>query len=366
MLVSFYFVEYAVELANGLAEKNQVHVVLSSDRVSKTLGGQLRDRLRKGVRCTLLSKRSWFSFTTWKSVLSILKMLFTETYDVVHLQESANPLNLLFIFFSRKPVVLTVHDVALHPGSEASSVRRWQLRARAGLIRHAYKKIIVHGEKLKNSFLDNFAKPARDVFVVPHGCLFSFRNGKNGSAPDEEPHTVLFFGRMEEYKGLKYLIETEPLVSRKIKDFKIIVAGKGADLDRHKEALVQNPHFEVHDGYIPNDSVPQFFQRSAAVVLPYIEASQSGIAAMSFAFGKPVIVTDVGSLSEVVRDGQNGAIVPPMDAEKMAQAILELLENREKRLEMGKEASRLANTSLSWEEIAPLTEHVYLEALRRE
>jgi glycosyltransferase involved in cell wall biosynthesis len=168
---------------------------------------------------------------------------------------------------------------------------------------------------------------------------------------------------MQEYKGLCYLIEAEPIVSKKIPDFKVIIAGSGDDLKRYKEQLTQNAHFEIHDYYIPNDGVATFFHRSALIVLPYIEASQSGVAAIAFAFGKPVVASDVGSLSEVVRQDQTGVLVPPKDPIKLAEAIIALLKDHEKRKKMGAAASALANTLLSWDHIAKLTQDVYKNAL---
>jgi len=363
LLVSLHLVEYAVELANGLAAANEVHLVLSANRVARTLGGEFYGKLDDSIKCTLINKRSIWSAATWRSIWSVFKMLRTWDYDIVHLQECGNPLNLLFLLFARKPVVITIHDVTLHPGHEASSVKTWRLWVRGKLIKYGYKKVIVHGENLKKMFLDHYEKPPRDVFAVPHGCLFSFVNGKKRQPAEEEPHTVLFFGRMEKYKGLKFLIDTEPLVSKRLPDFKIIVAGAGDDLELHRKALLASPHFELHDHYIPNPEVPALFERASAVVLPYIEASQSGIAAMAFAFGKPVIATDVGSLSELVHDGKTGRIVPAKDREKLADAIVDLLENREKRFAMGREASRLAHTELGWRNIAQLTLNVYKDAL---
>jgi D-inositol-3-phosphate glycosyltransferase len=84
---------------------------------------------------------------------------------------------------------------------------------------------------------------------------------------------------------------------------------------------------------------------------------------MAYAFGRPVVVTDVGSLSEAVIDGRTGRVVPPMDAGKVAEAIAELLLDGEKRLRMGEEASKMARTVLGWENIAALTQEVY-EAAR--
>ena len=99
------------------------------------------------------------------------------------------------------------------------------------------------------------------------------------------------------------------------------------------------------------------------MVLPYIEASQSGIVSLAYTFGKPVVVTNVGSIPEVVDDGQTGIIVPPENAEALAKALVELLNDDEKRERMGQNALFKAKTMLSWETIAEQTAAVYRQVV---
>lgn len=358
LLVSLYFVEYAVELANALGEKNRVHLVLSKHRVYETIGKQLDERITNNVSYTLLSNRSLCSPSILKTLHSIFKILMTFRCDVIHLQECGNPINLLFVLFGFKPVVATVHDVNIHPGKESSSKKSWQLWVLNKIRRYGYSKIIVHGENLKKQLKAHCNRSDKDIFVVPHGCLFSFMPDKERKSP-EESHTVLFFGRIEEYKGLKYLIEAEPLITEVFPDFKVIVAGRGDDLERYKSILLTNPHFEVHDRFIPNNEVASFFQRASVVVLPYIEASQSGIVAMAFAFAKPVIVTKVGSLAEMVEHDITGIVIPSKDKMALSGAILDLLSDTRKRRCLSQNVRQATLTIFSWQHIAMLTDKVY-------
>lgn len=358
LLVSLYFVEYAVELANALGEKNQVHLVLSKHRVYETIGKQLNERITNNVSYTLLSNRSLRSPSILKTLHSIFKILITFRCDVIHLQECDNPLNLLFVLFGFKPVVATVHDVIIHPGKESLSKKSWQLWVLKKIRQYGCSKIIVHGENLKKQLIAHYNRPDKDIFVVPHGCLFSFLPDKERKS-SEERHTVLFFGRIEEYKGLKYLIEAETMVSEVFPDFKVIVAGRGDDLKTYKSILLSNPHFEVHDRFIPNDEVASFFQRASVVVLPYIEASQSGIVAMAFAFAKPVILTKVGSLAEMVSHDITGIVIPSKDKMALSGAILDLLSDTRKRRYLSQNVRQATLTIFSWQHIAMLTNKAY-------
>jgi glycosyltransferase involved in cell wall biosynthesis len=361
-LVSLYFVEYAIELANALAEKHHVHLILSKSRIAPTIGEHKHLLISPKVACTLLSLHKLRHYSTLQTIFECVKFFFSTSPDVLHLQECANPLNNLFLSLPFKSIVATVHDVNLHEGTDLSSAIRWKFNLMKKMRQKKYDKIIVHGNKLKSSFLNQYNRSPHDVFVIPHGCLFSF--GKTISDNfKEEPNTVLFFGRIEKYKGLDYLIKAEPLVSSVVPDFKVIVAGRGRDLERHKTLLDSNPKFEVHDKFIPNERVHQFFERASLIVLPYIEASQSGIAAMAFAFGKPVIATDVGSLAEMVEHNVTGIIAPPKDEKALAKAIVHLLTDSRKRAFLSNNAKNVCQSKFGWSHIAELTENVYLRAL---
>jgi glycosyltransferase involved in cell wall biosynthesis len=109
--------------------------------------------------------------------------------------------------------------------------------------------------------------------------------------------------------------------------------------------------------------VADLFQRASVVVLPYTDASQSGVVPLAYAFGKPVVVTDVGSLPEVVDDAETGYIVPPKDPTRLGDAIIDLLKNKEKRKTMGEKAYRKGEEELSWGRIALRTVEVYKKAI---
>ena len=364
MLVSLYHVEYAVELANALAEFDHVHLILKEDRVENTIGQKSFHLLSLNVSWTLLPIRSLKHPSTLYSLLIIIRKFKKLKPDIVHIQECNNILNLFFLILGFKKNVVTVHDVVLHPGSEVSSNKRWKLMFINLLRRYVYQNIIVHGEKLKKLLLKHYRNQADNVFVIPHGSLCSFRV-KGQVSINEEPFTVLFFGRIQEYKGLKYLIQAEPIVSKELPEFKIIIAGQGQDLDALKPNLMENRHLEVHDRFIPNDEVSIFFQRTVVVVLPYIEASQSGVVAMAFAFGKPVIVTQVGSIAEMVEHNVSGIIIPPKNSKALAKAIIDILKSPEKRKVMSQNALMASKTRFNWRHITTLTKNVYSCALSK-
>jgi glycosyltransferase involved in cell wall biosynthesis len=169
--------------------------------------------------------------------------------------------------------------------------------------------------------------------------------------------TILFFGFVRKYKGLEYLIRAMPEVLRSIQ-VKLLVVGefwedKGPYLKAIEELGLQG-NIEVVDRYVPNEEVGLYFSAADVVVLPYVDATQSAIVSLAYAFDKPVITTHVGGLPEVVNDGETGFIVPPGDSEALAAAIVRYF---------GEDcASRFAanvkiqKNALSWEALVRLIE----------
>jgi glycosyltransferase involved in cell wall biosynthesis len=148
-----------------------------------------------------------------------------------------------------------------------------------------------------------------------------------GLAPDEP--VLLFFGFVRRYKGLRYLIQALALV-RKTLPAKLLVVGEFWEDERPYRALVQQLGLEdavqfVND-YVPNEEMPRYFSAADVVVMPYLEATQSGVAQLAIGFEKPMISTSVGGMPETVLDNENGIIVPPADAQALANAIVRYYE----------------------------------------
>src|SRR5690606_19052123 len=100
-------------------------------------------------------------------------------------------------------------------------------------------------------------------------------------------------------------------------------------------------------------------EQASIVVLPYIEATQSGVIPIAYAYGKPVIASRVGGLPNIVVDNETGFLVEPRSAEQIAERIIFLLQNPQERKRMGDSAYSYAMTELSWDRIADSTMKVY-------
>jgi glycosyltransferase involved in cell wall biosynthesis len=259
----------------------------------------------------------------------------------------------------RYPIISTLHDVRPHPGRDDSWRKRKEIDALARFSHH----IFVHSEKLKGQLLaQRPSRAAGDVTVIPLGGFSFFTQYQNDEV--EEKDVALFFGRIRAYKGLEHLIEAAKLVARRMPDAKFVIAGAG-DYQPYRKLLDAGAHFEIHNRYIPDGEVAGFFRRASIVVLPYIEASQSAVIPIAYAFGKPVVTTRVGCLPDVVEDGQTGLLVPPRNVPALAEAMLRLLSDDELRENMGRNAYRKMENELGWDKIAWTTLRVYRAAMQR-
>jgi glycosyltransferase involved in cell wall biosynthesis len=293
--------------------------------------------------------------------LNFLKAIQKEKPDIIHLQQPHHLWNLLLFPLRKKyPILATVHDAEPHIGFE----RLHKIIARNWNFKYLSRAFIVHGQVEKDRLEKSLGSLGikKKCYVVSHGDYSFFT--KYSKTDIQEINAVLFFGQITQYKGLEYLLKASPLISKKIPDAKIIIAGKG-DLRKYANLMETIDNIEIHNRYIPNEEVAMFFQRAKVVVLPYVHASQSGIIPIAYAFKKPVVVTNVGSIPEVVEDGKTGFIVPLRDSESLAEAIIKLLSNDELRKEMGKNAYIKMKRELSWDKIAEKTLVVYGEIVAK-
>lgn len=137
---------------------------------------------------------------------------------------------------------------------------------------------------------------------------------------------LLFFGFVREYKGLRYLIQAMPAIREQLDDITLLVVGAfGSDKEDYLHLIEQNQVqdcVEVVDGYTPDNEVEVYFSASDMVVLPYESATQSGIVQIAYGFQKPVLVTSVGGLPDVVTDNSTGYVVEPRNPRQLADAVV--------------------------------------------
>jgi glycosyltransferase involved in cell wall biosynthesis len=163
--------------------------------------------------------------------------------------------------------------------------------------------------------------PDRISFCTPLIAPFKFP----GSAR-REGTTILFFGIVRPYKGLDVLLEALRIAVTQVK-CKLRIAGEFYDpIDKYTRMIREfrlESFVEVNDRYIPNEEIAGFFEQADVLVLPYREATQSGVLRMALASGLPVIASDVGSFADEVEQNVNGLLVRPADPARLADALIQ-------------------------------------------
>ena len=149
----------------------------------------------------------------------------------------------------------------------------------------------------------------------------------------QDGNYVLFFGIIKPYKGLKYLLQAFATKEIKPSGVKLIIAGEFYEDKKPYKELINSlgiaDRVIMHDRFIPNDDVKYYFSATDVVVQPYLSATQSGITQVAYNFGKPMIVTNVGGLKEIVIDGKTGFVVPKENPQALASAITEFYKLRQ-------------------------------------
>ena len=105
--------------------------------------------------------------------------------------------------------------------------------------------------------------------------------------------------------------------------YRLVIRGQGSPADI-PEIIHSMPDVDFENRFVLHNETPALFARAKFVVLPYLDGTQSGVIPMAFAFGKTCIVSAVGSIPEVINNGENGLLVPPGDANALADKIIQL------------------------------------------
>jgi len=359
-LLSFHFAEYAYLLARSLATRHQVYLILNKNNLQKEINVDKEQWGEEGLAVRALPHLGLRHWRMLENTIKIMKILKSFKPDVVHIQEA--PKDYLFAaipMLSRFPCVLTVHDHIPHSGSYEG------LRARLcrKYLRKTADAIIVHAKRIGDECQVLFPFLNGKIFVVNHGVL-----GIQASEyrSDWEAGTALFFGRIERYKGLGVFVRAIKLLAEQdgLPRIRGIIAGRGPDLSQYRAIVETDKHFELIERYVLPDEVPKLFKKSNVVVLPYLDATQSGVAAYALRYGRPMIASNVGGLPEMIRHGHNGFLINPGDYVSLAGALRRLIVNQELSHKMGWNSFRMGLCEFSWEQIALETTKVYEKAIR--
>jgi glycosyltransferase involved in cell wall biosynthesis len=256
-----------------------------------------------------------------------------------------------------RPLLLTAHDIL------PREPRPGQLRAQRRLY-DRFDAVVVHSEHGRARLTAELGLDADHVHVIPHGVFAHLAAGAGagaepGSALPSQTDlpVVLCFGLMRPYKGIDLLLEAW----RGIENAELWVAGMPRmDIGPLQAAAPTNVRFVPR--FIGDTELPAYFRRADLVVLPYREIDQSGVLFTAMAFGKAMLLSDVGGFPEIAATGA-ARMFPAGDAAALHDALSELLGEEAGREALGARAAALAADQYSWATIGRRTLELY-ERLR--
>jgi glycosyltransferase involved in cell wall biosynthesis len=248
---------------------------------------------------------------------------------------------------AKRPLVLTAHDVL------PREPRPGQRRAQRALY-DRFDAVVVHSERGRERLTGELGVAPERVHVIPHGAFVHLADGP-AAAPafQTDLPVVLCFGLMRPYKGIDVLLEAW----RGIEHAELWIVGMPRmDIAPLRAAAPPSVRFVAR--FITDPELPAYFRRADLIVLPYREIDQSGVLFTALAFGKPLLLSDVGGFAEVASLGA-ARTVPAGDATALHEALTELLGDPAARRELSEGARLAAAGEYDWALIARRTLALY-------
>jgi D-inositol-3-phosphate glycosyltransferase len=263
-------------------------------------------------------------------------------------------------------IVYTAHDVMPLSGTTPSVLSRGVPR----LIALA-DAVVVHTRVAEAGVIAMGGHPSR-VHVVPpapplqpNAPKWNRRDARAALGLSVDIPTILFFGFVKPYKGLDVLLRSLPTVIAAVGPVHLVIAGESMMSLSKYHGLASRlgiaSAIRWVDGFVPSESVGLYFAAADVVALPYVEGSASGVLLAAYAYGRPVVATDVGGTSEFVEQGESGFVVPAGDPDALAGGLAEVLSKPELASRMAERAGCLARETYTWEATARCLDQVYRE-----
>ena len=260
-------------------------------------------------------------------------------------------------------VVATAHEFAPPPFSSL-----WQPQARR--FYRSVDGVVVHSARLAEKAGAELDIPRSRLHVIARGDLGVFQGapltreearaqiGITGSGP-----VLLFFGMIKPNKGLAHLLLAMPAILGEFPDARLVIAGEPMEkFDRYR-AIIQrlgtSRSVIARLGYVKDDEVSAYFQASDLVVLPHTESVLSGVVWIAMGLGRPIVGTNVGGLSDLVKDEVNGLLVPPGSPAPLAHAIVRLLRDPGQLERLGNRSRDRSLAGHQWSQTAKETLGLY-------
>ena len=336
---------YSYEMAQAFIEKGlEIFAVIAKDIENRDRWENLFQN--NGMRIVFLptySSKFGFlkSFLPNREYMRCVYDLKSWGLDVIYIPMLSLNARKIIKHFKGIDIVTTVHDLYPHPGEQ--NPIQYNIFEQ---IKKKSTKFIVLTKSFRNKVAQMYNVSQERVCFIPHA---GFCFNKNGDLPNFSTikNTILFFGRITPYKGLGILLKAMEHVKETLPSLRLVIAGNGDITSSEKDLIRQNANVTFINDWISEDKIVRLFAESDMTILPYVEASQSGVAAASFSAGRSVIASNVGGLKEQVEAG-GGLIVDPGNIIELANAITNCYKHPNTIRERNRRAYEYFKTELTW------------------
>jgi glycosyltransferase involved in cell wall biosynthesis len=244
--------------------------------------------------------------------------------DVIHFNNLIY-FNHFYLFLWRRETIISIHDPFPHSGEEhhtktkSAKLYQWM---NVNLVKYH----LLYNNIMNDAYANDRKMPLSRILnssLGPYEYLSISNVNDTPTSCD-----FLFFGRIQRYKGIDLLLESFAQVIKNYPDATLTIAGSGSFWFDVEKFGIPAHNLRILNRFIPGDELANLISSTRVVVCPYRDATQSGVVMSAYAFRKPVIVTNVGALSQVVEEGQSGFVIEPNDSTALAMAMEKVLQGQ--------------------------------------
>lgn len=318
---------FALKMAQGLLDNgHDVYAVLSSQIANKDEWDNEK-RIKKIIYVDTYRNKNDVITKTMKFYLSgknqIKKEFKDITFDIVIKTMFHMWSEMVSSSVNAKRIVTVCHDVNMHSGEKK-------------LKRILYKKHVKSSTDmiiLSKRFLDdankNYGIPKNRIHHMPliEAGDYKKKMGDYTIPYKSDKTNFMFFGRIADYKGLHILAKAYDKLYNENPNITLTVAGSG-NFDKYREEYSKLKNTRVDNRYIKDEEVGAYFNGPNVVsVIPYIDATQSGIITTAMDFGNVIVASNTGGIIEQLDDGKIGILCKPADVDSLYEAMKKTIDN---------------------------------------
>jgi len=334
---------HTIFLANGLAKRNQVSVVLLRNLLPRFLYpgkrhvGQTNYLVDFDPGVDVYQGMDWNSPRSWYRAYKFIKKHQPDAIIMLWWTSSVAHMELFLAFANRMKIktnlILEMHEV-VDPLEESILPVRLYSRLAGRMIMKRADAFTTQSSSAKDRVAQIYKLDERRIFVVPVGLYQDYKrpSDKNTSKKElgiEEEFIILYFGMIRKYKGVPYLVEAFNKLPRDVAQHsRLVIAGEDwGDETSLDDVISSSPYkgqITYRPQFVPDDMIPRYFSAADVVVLPYLRTAGSGVANIALAYGKPIITSDLETMRECLADYEGAMFAPVGDSAAITEKLKEI------------------------------------------